>query len=55
MIGRAAINNPQIFNFLKGNKIISSEKIKKEYNELAEEYNAPFRYRKNIMKRMLFQ
>jgi tRNA-dihydrouridine synthase len=55
MIGRSAINNPQIFDFLKGNKLISSEKIKKEYNELAEEYNAPFRYRKNIMKRMLGQ
>jgi tRNA-dihydrouridine synthase B len=53
MIGRAAINNPQIFNFLKGNKLISPEEIKKEYNELAEKYNAPFRYRKNIMKRIL--
>jgi tRNA-dihydrouridine synthase B len=52
MIGRGAINNPQIFNFLKGNKLISSEEIKKEYNELAEKYNAPFRYRKNVMKRM---
>ncbi|MBU3906665.1 MAG: tRNA-dihydrouridine synthase family protein [Nanoarchaeota archaeon] len=53
MIGRSAINNPQIFNFLKGNKLISSEEIKKEYNELAEKYDAPFRYRKNIMKRIL--
>ncbi len=53
MIGRPAINNPQIFNFLKGDKLISSEEIKKEYNELAEKYNAPFRYRKNIMKRIL--
>jgi len=53
MIGRSAINNPQIFNFLKGNKLISSEEIKKEYNELAEKYNAPYRYRKNIMKRIL--
>lgn len=53
MIGRSAINNPQIFNLLKGNKLISLEEIKKEYNELAEKYNAPFRYRKNVMKRML--
>jgi len=53
MIGRGAINNPQIFNFLKGEKLISSEKIKKEYNKLAEKYNAPFRYRKNILKRII--
>lgn len=52
MIGRPAINNPQIFDLLKGNKLISSEEIRKEYNELAEKYNAPFRYRKNIMKRI---
>ena len=53
MIGRRAIENPQIFNFLKGNKLISSEEIKKEYSELAEKYNAPYRYRKNVLKRML--
>ena len=53
MIGREAIKNPQIFNFLKGNKLINSEEIKKEYNELAEKYKAPFRYRKNVMKRIL--
>ena len=53
MIGRAAINNPQIFNLLKGKKLKSSEEIKKEYNELAEKYDAPFRYRKNVIKRML--
>ncbi|MDP1728971.1 MAG: tRNA-dihydrouridine synthase family protein [archaeon] len=52
MIGRSAINNPQIFNFLKGNKLVSSEEIKKEYAELAEKYDAPFRYRKNIIKRL---
>jgi len=53
MIGRSAINNPQIFNFLKGNKLTPPEEIKKEYNELALKYNSPFRYRKNIMKRIL--
>jgi tRNA-dihydrouridine synthase B len=53
MIGRSAINNPQIFNYLKGKKLISQEEIKKEYNKLAEKYNAPFRYRKNVMKRMV--
>lgn len=53
MIGRPAINNPQIFDYLKGNKLKSSEEIRQEYNELSEKYNAPFRYRKNVMKRML--
>ena len=52
MIGRAAVKNPQIFNYLRGNKLVSSDKIKKEYDELALKYDAPFRYRKNIMKRI---
>jgi len=53
MIGRAAVNNPQIFNYLKGKKLVTTEQIKKEYNELAIKYDAPFRYRKNVMKRIL--
>ena len=53
MIGRTAVNNPQIFDLLKGNRLISKDEIKKEYNELAEKYDSPFRYRKNVMKRML--
>ena len=52
MIGRGAISNPQIFDKLKGNKLSPPEKIKKEYNDLAEKYNSPFRYRKNVMKRI---
>jgi len=53
MIGRAAVSNPQIFDKLKGNKLENPEKIRKEYNELALKYDAPFRYRKNVLKRML--
>jgi tRNA-dihydrouridine synthase B len=52
MIGRSAITNPQIFNYFKGNKLVTTENLKKEYNTLAEKYNAPFRYRKNVIKRM---
>ncbi|VVB77871.1 tRNA-dihydrouridine synthase B [uncultured archaeon] len=53
MIGRAAVVSPQIFDKLRGNRLISPEEIKKEYSDLAEKYNAPFRYRKNVMKRII--
>jgi len=50
MIGRAAVVNPSIFNVLKGSKEEYLEKIKKEYLELAQRFNAPFRYRDNFLK-----
>jgi tRNA-dihydrouridine synthase B len=53
MIGRSAITNPQIFNYLKGKKLCSNEDIIKEYTSLSEKYNSPFRYRKNVMKRII--
>ncbi|MCX6709887.1 MAG: tRNA-dihydrouridine synthase family protein [Candidatus Woesearchaeota archaeon] len=52
MIGRAAIENPQIFNELKGIPTVPAAKIREEYLFLAEKYNEPFRYRKNVFKRM---
>lgn len=52
MIGRTAVNNPNIFNELKGAKTKNLELIKKEYLALAEEYNAPFKYRKNVLKHL---
>lgn len=52
MIGRKAVNNPAIFNELKGLKSPNLETIKKEYLELAEKYNAPFKYRKNVLKHL---
>ena len=53
MIGRSAITNPQIFDLLKGNKLVSKQDIIKEYNDLANKYDAPFRYRKNVLKRII--
>jgi tRNA-dihydrouridine synthase B len=50
MIGRAAINNPAIFNQLKGLKTPSKLQIKKEYLELANKFESPNRYRKNFLK-----
>lgn len=53
MIGKAAVTNPQIFNMLKGEKIVSIEQVKKDYNELIKKFNPPFRYQKNILKRLV--
>jgi len=50
MIGRVAILDPSLFNKLKG---ISSPPLKtifKEYVDLANKFDEPFRYRKNILK-----
>jgi len=53
MIGKAAVSNPQIFNMLKGKKSVSIEQIKKDYLDLIKKFNPPFRYQKNIMKRLI--
>ena len=52
MIGRAAVKNPGIFNILKEKPVPSMEHIKKEYYDLVEEYNEPYRYRKNVIKHL---
>ena len=52
MIGRAAITNPLIFAEFKGLTLPSIEKIKLEYEILAKERGAPFRYSKNIFKHL---
>ena len=52
MIGRAAVYNPAIFNLLKGRPTPSFEQLRKEYLELAEKFNAPFKYQKNVLKRL---
>lgn len=50
MIGRAAVLDPSIFNKLKGIFSPPLETIFKEYEELSNSFNEPFRYRKNIIK-----
>lgn len=52
MIGRAAIVDPAIFNKLKDISSPPCEQIKKEYLKLTEEYKEPFRYQKNVLKRL---
>ncbi|MDO8481072.1 MAG: tRNA-dihydrouridine synthase family protein [Nanoarchaeota archaeon] len=49
MIGRAAVRNPAIFDHLKGKPVPSFEALQKEYIELADRFNAPFKYRKNVL------
>lgn len=51
MIGREAILDPCIFNTLKGIECRPAD-IVKEYISLTEKYNEPYRYRKNILKRI---
>jgi len=52
MIGRAAVYNPSIFNFLKGHELVGAEKIRAEYSELAKKYNSTPRFTENVLKRM---
>ncbi len=52
MIGRAAVYNPAIFNLLKDKPAPSLEQLRKEYLELADQFNAPFKYQKNVLKRL---
>ena len=51
MIGRPAILDPSIFNKLKGLPSPSLKTIMEEYVKLADKFEEPFRYRKNILKR----
>lgn len=58
MIGRAAMKQPAIFDILKNGlemqdkKIPSIEEIKKEYLALADKFNAPPKYRQNLLKEL---
>ena len=52
MIGRAAILNPGIFNKLKGINSPSIDILKKEFEDLTIKYDEPFKYRKNIFRRI---
>ena len=50
MIGRAAVLDPSIFNKLKGIPSPTIQSIVKEYIEMNNKFNEPFKYRKNITK-----
>jgi tRNA-dihydrouridine synthase B len=52
MIGRAAVQNPAIFDLLKGNKTPSIEELKQEYVFLSEKYCSNNRHKKNVLMRI---
>lgn len=52
MIGRAAVFQPAIFAALKGQAVPSIETLQAEYLALAHEFKAPFKYQKNVLKRL---
>ncbi len=52
MIGRAAVEDPQIFNEIKEKRILDLEDIKEDYLILAEKYHSSERNKKNILKRL---
>lgn len=52
MIGRAAVFNPAIFDELKGNPTPSIADLQAEYLSLSKEFAAPFKYQKNVLKRL---
>ncbi|MFH2027567.1 MAG: tRNA-dihydrouridine synthase family protein [Nanoarchaeota archaeon] len=50
MIGRAAVNNPAIFDDLKGISHPPLDDIFAEFMKLSESYQEPYKFRKNIIK-----
>ncbi len=52
MIGRAAIRNPSIFQYLKGEEKVPLDNLKKEYTLLANKYSSSTKYRKNVLSYM---
>ncbi len=52
MVGRSAVCNPSIFNTLQGKTAASIEELRAEYNLLADKFETPFKYRKNVLKHL---
>ncbi len=52
MIGRPAVKNPAIFDFLKDKPVPSIEEIRKEYLELSAKFNTRLKYRENVLKKL---
>jgi tRNA-dihydrouridine synthase len=50
MIGRAALENPAIFEELKGMKVTGMDKLEEEYLVLAEQYETQDRYIRNVLR-----
>lgn len=51
MIGRAAISDPLIFRRLQNQQVPLLQDVLNEYKALAQSYQEPFKYQKNILKR----
>ncbi|MBI5797684.1 tRNA-dihydrouridine synthase family protein [Candidatus Woesearchaeota archaeon] len=49
MIGRAAIRNPSVFQFLKGGKLENIAQVQKKYLALAEKYPSRALYQENVL------
>ena len=52
MIGRPAVYNPAIFNSLQNKPVPSFEQLQTEYLELVARFGGPFKYQKNVLKRL---
>lgn len=52
MIGRGAIQNPAVFDMLKGNKTPTADELKKEYAALAQKYKSKPAHIKNVLAQM---
>lgn len=49
MIGRAAVRNPSVFNYLKGAEKKSIEALRREYLQLCEGYPNISKYKENVL------
>lgn len=52
MIGRAALRNPSVFNYLKGKEKLDMNLLKKEYLQLSQKFAFHPKYRESVMKGM---
>jgi tRNA-dihydrouridine synthase len=49
MIGRAAVCNPSVFQYLKGKERVSIQHLREEYVQLCEEYPNHPKYKENVL------
>ena len=50
MIGRAAVKNPAIFNFLNGQRPLGVAEMQAEYTKLAQKYTSLSKFRDTVLK-----
>ena len=50
MIGRAAVKNPGIFNFMKGEKPVGVAEMREQYQLLATKYSSLPKFKQTVLQ-----